>query len=108
MQEIYFFNFLFYNRIHKKYIANYMTTEELKNILCTTFNTQQVQVTGENNHFDLIIVTDGFVGKNTLQRSKLVYKALNEYIINNTIHAITMKTYTLLEWRDYTKLNGGF
>ena len=40
-----------------------------------------------------------FLGKNTIDRHKIIYALLDEYIKSGEIHALTIKAYTLDEYK---------
>ena len=44
-------------------------------------------------HYDLLIVSAAFSGKNRVQRQRLVYQALGD-LMQNGIHALAMRTLT--------------
>ena len=48
-------------------------------------------------HLETIIVSNNFCKLNLLQRHKKVYEAVGN-LMNNKIHALSMKTYTKEEW----------
>ena len=58
-----------------------------------------VEVTGDGTHFEALIVSPEFEGKNTLQRHKLVYSILQEEM-KEAIHALSMKTLTVDEAKE--------
>ena len=49
-------------------------------------------------HLAAIIVSDDFEGKSLILRHKIIYTALDE-LIQNEIHALSMQTMTLSEWK---------
>ena len=51
-------------------------------------------------HLNAIIVSDNFIDLALIDRHQLVYKALGS-MIKNEIHALSMKTYTQDEWKEY-------
>ncbi len=53
----------------------------------------KVEVSGDGQHFDALIVSDAFVGKSTLQQHQLVYRALGDKM-RQEIHALSMRTFT--------------
>ncbi len=53
----------------------------------------QVTVEGDGQHFEAVIVSPDFEGKNALQRHRMVYKALGDKM-QGTIHALSFKTLT--------------
>lgn len=45
------------------------------------------------SHFEVVIVSSAFTGKNRIQRQRMVYEALGD-LMQNGIHALAMRTYT--------------
>ncbi|NJO79313.1 MAG: BolA family transcriptional regulator [Cyanobacteria bacterium RM1_2_2] len=63
----------------------------------------QVQVqdlTGGGDHYQIVVVSNLFEDKRSVQRHQLVYRALQQEMASEAIHALTMKTYTPNEWAD--------
>lgn len=59
---------------------------------------EYVAVQGEDGqHFDAVIVSAQFVGKNMVQQHQLVYKALGERM-RSEIHALSIRTFTPEAW----------
>ena len=54
---------------------------------------QHVEVSGDGHHFEAVIVSDAFRGRNRVQQHQLVYKALGERM-REEIHALSMRTLT--------------
>lgn len=52
----------------------------------------------DGTHFQAIIVSDQFSGKNMVQQHQLVYKALGQSM-GTDIHALSMQTLTPEEWQ---------
>lgn len=44
-------------------------------------------------HFDIVIVTTAFAGKNRLQRQRMVYDAVGDLMLHG-IHALSMRALT--------------
>ncbi len=74
-----------------------MTADEVRALLQAQLKDCEIQVEGEGNHFQVTAVGDMFSGLSPVKRQQLVYAALNEKIADQTIHALTIKTYTLAE-----------
>lgn len=55
-------------------------------------------LTGGGDHWQAVIVSSAFAGKNQVQRHQMVYHALNSVLQSNELHALTMKTLTPEEW----------
>lgn len=56
-----------------------------------------IEVIGDGQHFQAVIVSDAFSGKSRVQRHQLVYAALGERM-REEIHALSMRTLTPDEW----------
>ena len=58
----------------------------------------ELRVTGDGQHFEAIIVSVAFSGKNRVQRHQLVYQALGDRM-REEVHALSMRTLTPEEWQ---------
>ncbi len=54
---------------------------------------------GGGGHYALIVVSDAFEGRPSLERHRLVYAALSEEM-SVSIHALALRTLTPAEWRE--------
>ena len=61
-----------------------------------------LDVQGDGSHFDAVIVSAAFEGKRLIQRHQLVYAALGDRM-KAEIHALSMRTLTLDEYRQAGK-----
>lgn len=60
-----------------------------------------VRVLGDDGqHFEAVIVSPQFVGKNMVQQHQLVYQALGDRM-REEIHALSMRTFTPEAWQQY-------
>ena len=59
---------------------------------------EHVEVVGDGQHFQALVVSPAFAGKSRVQRHQLVYAALGERM-REEIHALSMRTLTPEEWR---------
>ena len=50
-------------------------------------------------HLEAIIVSDDFRDKSLIDRHKMVYKAVGN-LMKHEIHALSMKTLTIIEWKN--------
>ena len=66
----------------------------IKNILSSSFNDAQIEVSGSDSKYDVKIISDDFLGKNTIDRHKIIYALLNQYIASGEIHALSIKSLT--------------
>jgi len=54
-------------------------------------------VDGSESKYEVQIVSDVFDGKSIIQRHKLIYALLDNYIKTGEIHALTIKAMTVSE-----------
>ena len=55
--------------------------------------------TGTGDHFSVIVISDKFENINLVNRHKMIYESLNQYVTKE-IHALQIKTYTEEEFLD--------
>ncbi|RCL86488.1 BolA family transcriptional regulator [bacterium] len=55
-------------------------------------------MTGTNDHFNVMIISKSFEGLNLIERHRLVYKILDS-MVTKEIHALQLKTLTLEQWK---------
>ena len=60
---------------------------------------EHLAVDGDGAHFEAVIVSREFEGKNRIQRQQTVYKALGGRMESGEIHALSMRTLTPEEWK---------
>jgi len=58
---------------------------------------EHVEVEGDGQHFEALVVARAFEGKSRVQRHQLVYAALGDRM-RAEIHALSMRTLTPQEW----------
>jgi acid stress-induced BolA-like protein IbaG/YrbA len=75
-----------------------VTTESVKAGIQAGLACEHIEVAGDGEHFQALIVSREFEGRSRVQRHQLVYAALGERM-REEIHALSMKTLTPLEWR---------
>ena len=76
-----------------------MDTKSIKNIIQSSLSDSQVEVidtTGGGDHFSVVVISDIFENMSLINRHKLIYKALNQFI-SKEIHALQLKTLTKKE-----------
>lgn len=60
-------------------------------------------LTGTDNHFEVRIVSAAFEGKTPVERHKLVYAPLLDWIEDETVHALSVRAYTPAQHESLTK-----
>lgn len=74
------------------------TPELVKSYIAAGLDCSHLEVEGDGQHFNAVIVSPAFVGKRAIQRHQLVYAALGERM-REEIHALSMKTLTAEEFQ---------
>jgi acid stress-induced BolA-like protein IbaG/YrbA len=69
------------------------TPELVKNYIVAGLNCTHIEVEGDGQHFNAVIVSEAFAGKRLIARHQLVYAALGDRM-RQEIHALSMKTLT--------------
>ena len=75
-----------------------VTPESVKQGIEGGLACEHVEVIGDGQHFQALIVSGEFAGKSRVQRHQLVYAALGERM-REEIHALSMRTRTPGEWK---------
>ncbi len=75
-----------------------LTANELRNYITNGLPCDHVEVLGDDGqHFEAVIVSPQFTGKNKVQQHQLVYLALGDRM-RSEIHALAMRTFTPDAW----------
>ena len=75
-----------------------VTPESIEQSIRSGLACAHLEVLGDGQHFQALIVSAEFAGRNRVQRHQLVYAALGERM-REEIHALSMRTLTPEEWR---------
>ncbi len=75
-----------------------VTTDSVKAGIAAGLACEHLEVLGDGQHFQALIVSAEFAGRSRVQRHQLVYRALGERM-REEIHALSMRTLTPEEWR---------
>jgi acid stress-induced BolA-like protein IbaG/YrbA len=74
-----------------------MTPEQIKQTIESGLTCDHVEVAGDGHHFEAVIVSAAFRGKNKVQQHQFVYRALGDRM-REEIHALSMQTFTPEDW----------
>ena len=74
-----------------------VTPEEVKRFIEEGMSCTHLEVMGDGHHFEAVIVSAAFDGKNKVQQHQIVYRALGDRM-REEIHALSMQTYTPADW----------
>jgi len=75
-----------------------LTANELKNTITNGLPCDHVEVLGDDGqHFEAVVVSPQFTGKNKVQQHQLVYLTLGDRM-RAEIHALAIRTFTPDAW----------
>ena len=72
--------------------------EKIKNFIPES-KVEVKDTTGTGDHFSVIVISDKFENINLVNRHKMIYDSLSQYVTKE-IHALQIKTYTEEEFLD--------
>ncbi|WP_409559292.1 BolA family protein [Accumulibacter sp.] len=75
-----------------------MHPEQVRSILADGMSCEHLDVAGDGQHFEALIVSAEFVGKSRVQRQQRVNEVLRAHFDSGELHALSMKTQTPEEW----------
>jgi len=76
-----------------------LTPETVKSYIQENLACEHVEVAGDGQHFEAVIVSPEFRDKNRVQQHQIVYRALGERM-REEIHALSMRTLTPEQWAE--------
>ena len=76
-----------------------ISPEQVQTIIQERLSNADVKVVGDGQHFEAIIVSPDFAGKSKVKQHQTVYAALQAELASETIHALSLKTYTPEAWQ---------
>mgnify|MGYP001492353347 FL=1 len=74
------------------------TPEQVRQYILDGLPCEHVEVQGDGQHFEALIVSSAFDGKRLVARHQMVYAALGERM-REEIHALSMRTLTPQEFK---------
>jgi len=75
-----------------------MHPDQINQIIRAGMNCEHLSLDGDGHHFEAVVVSAEFAGKNRVQRQQRVYQTLREKLDSGELHAISFKTLTPEEW----------
>ena len=75
-----------------------LSSDQVRNYIAQGLPCEYVEVRGEDGqHFEAVVVSPEFAGKNMVQQHQLVYRALGDRM-RQEIHALSLRTFTPEAW----------
>lgn len=75
-----------------------ISPEQVQTIIKERLSNAEVKVVGDGQHFEAIIVSQDFAGKTRVKQHQMVYGVLQDELATETIHALSLKTFTPETW----------
>jgi len=75
-----------------------MQPEDIKHLIEAKLPDCQAFVEGDGAHFTAFVVSPVFAGKSRLQKQQIVYDTVRTELLDGTLHALSLKTFTPEEW----------
>jgi len=75
-----------------------MHPDQIKELILAGMACEHLALDGDGQHFEALIVSAEFSGKNRVQRQQRVYQTLKEKLATGELHALSFKTLTPEEW----------
>ena len=76
-----------------------ISPEQVQTMIQNKMTNAEVKVIGDGQHFEAIIISPDFAGKTRVKQHQLVYGALQAELASETIHALSLKTFTPETWQ---------
>ena len=76
-----------------------ISPEQVQTIIQERLSNAEVKVVGDGQHFEAIIVSSDFAGKSRVKQHQIVYGVLQDELATETIHALSLKTFTPEAWQ---------
>ena len=76
-----------------------VTAEDVKTFIESGLPCEHIELVGDGQHFQALIVSAEFRGKSRVERHQRVHQALGERM-REEVHALSMQTLTPEEWRE--------
>ena len=75
-----------------------MNPKHIKQLIRAGMTCEQLELDGDGQHFEALVVSAEFAGLNRVQRQQRVYQTLKAELASGELHAISFKTLTPEEW----------
>ncbi|MDD2884604.1 MAG: BolA/IbaG family iron-sulfur metabolism protein [Dechloromonas sp.] len=75
-----------------------MHPDQIKQLILAGMTCEHLELDGDGQHFQALLVSAEFVGKNRVQRQQHVNQILKAHFDSGQLHALSFKTLTPDEW----------
>lgn len=77
-----------------------MQPEEIQRLIEAGLQHSEAYVDGDGAHFNAIVICPDFSGKSRIQKQQMVYNTVKSQLLDGTLHALSIKTFTQEEWAE--------
>ncbi|WP_218352207.1 BolA family protein [Alteromonas lipotrueiana] len=82
-----------------------MDVAEIEAILKDALNLTEVYVKGDGSHYTIIAVSDEIAQLSRVKRQQAIYAPLSDKIADGSMHAISIKTFSEVDWQRERQFN---
>ena len=82
-----------------------MQPEKIETLIKNGLINVDVYVEGDGAHFTALVISPLFAGKSRLQKQQMVYDTVKKEILDGSLHALSIKTFTPEEWQAFEQAN---
>ncbi len=75
-----------------------METDKIRSRIEQGIPGARAEVTGADNHYSAVVVSEAFEGKNRVEQHRMIYALFRAEMASQAIHALALKTCTPAEW----------
>ncbi len=75
-----------------------MHPDQIKQLVLAGMTCEHLELDGDGQHFQALLVSAEFAGKNRVQRQQHVNRLLKSHFDSGELHALSFKTLTPEEW----------
>ena len=76
-----------------------MDLNSIQALIESNIPNSEVTVTGDGRHFEAWVISPVFEGMSLIQRQRMVNAIVGEHLRDGTIHALSIKAKTPIEWQ---------
>lgn len=76
-----------------------MQPEVIRHLIEAGLIGSKAHVEGDGAHFTAVVVSPDFAGKSRIQKQQMVYDTVKPQLLDGTLHALSVKTFTPDEWQ---------
>lgn len=77
-----------------------MQPKEIEILIQAGLPESEAYVEGDGAHFNALVICPNFAQKTRIQKQQMVYDTVKEQLLDGTLHALSVKTFTPDEWQE--------